>query len=69
MAVALGIGPCDVILCMQLPESLALCAPTERHRRSLSRGDRRHGSMKRVAAVVDEGSFAIELVHQYLDRF
>ena len=29
----------------------------------------RHGSIKRVASAVGEGSIAIELVHQYLDRF
>jgi hypothetical protein len=28
-----------------------------------------HGSIKRVASAVGEGSIAIELVHQYLDRF
>ena len=32
-------------------------------------GDVRHGSIKRVAFAVGEGSIAIELVHQYLDRF
>ena len=32
-------------------------------------GDVRHGSIKRVASAVGEGSIAIELVHQYLDRF
>ena len=31
--------------------------------------DVRHGSIKRVASPVGEGSIAIELVHQYLDRF
>ena len=31
--------------------------------------DIRHGSIKRVASAVGEGSIAIELVHQYLDRF
>ena len=31
-------------------------------------GDVRHGSIKRVASAADEGSIAIELVHQYLDR-
>jgi hypothetical protein len=31
--------------------------------------DVRHGSIKRVASAVGEGSIAIELVHQYLDRF
>jgi hypothetical protein len=29
----------------------------------------RHGSIKRVASAVGEGSIAIELVQQYLDRF
>jgi thioredoxin reductase (NADPH) len=28
-----------------------------------------HGSIKRVPSAVGEGSIAIELVHQYLDRF
>ena len=32
-------------------------------------GDEWHGSIKRVASAVGEGSIAIELVHQYLDRF
>jgi len=32
-------------------------------------GHVRHGSIKRVASAVGEGSIAIELVHQYLDRF
>jgi thioredoxin reductase (NADPH) len=32
-------------------------------------GDVCHGSIKRVASAVGEGSIAIELVHQYLDRF
>ena len=32
-------------------------------------GDVRHGSIKRVASAVDEGSIVIELMHQYLDRF
>jgi hypothetical protein len=31
--------------------------------------DVRHGSIKRVASAVGEGSIAIGLVHQYLDRF
>lgn len=31
-------------------------------------GDVRHGSMKRVAAGVGEGSIAVQLVHQYLKR-
>jgi thioredoxin reductase (NADPH) len=31
-------------------------------------GDVRHGSMKRVAASVGEGSMAIALVHQYIDE-
>jgi thioredoxin reductase (NADPH) len=31
--------------------------------------DVRHGSIKCVASAVGEGSVAIELVHQYLDRF
>jgi hypothetical protein len=31
--------------------------------------DVRHGSIKGVASAVGEGSIAIELVHQYLDRF
>jgi hypothetical protein len=31
--------------------------------------DRRHGSIKRVASAVGEGSIAIALVLQYLDRF
>ena len=32
-------------------------------------GDVRHASIKRVACAVGEGSIAIGLVHQYLDRF
>jgi thioredoxin reductase (NADPH) len=32
-------------------------------------GRLRHGSIKRGASAVGEGSIAIELVHQYLDRF
>ena len=32
-------------------------------------GDVRHGSIKRVASAVGEGSIAIGLVHYYLDRF
>jgi len=32
-------------------------------------GEVRHGSIKRVASAVGEGSIAVELVHQYLDRF
>ena len=32
-------------------------------------GDVRHGSIKCVASAVGEGSIAIELVNQYLDRF
>jgi thioredoxin reductase (NADPH) len=32
-------------------------------------GDVRRGSIKRLASAVGEGSIAIELVHQYLDRF
>ena len=32
-------------------------------------GDVRHGSIKRVASAVGEGSIAIELIHQYLNRF
>ncbi len=31
-------------------------------------GDVRHGSIKRVASAVGEGSIAIQMVHQYLDR-
>jgi thioredoxin reductase (NADPH) len=31
-------------------------------------GDVRHGSIKRVASAVGEGSIAIELIHQYLGR-
>jgi thioredoxin reductase (NADPH) len=31
-------------------------------------GDVRHGSTKRVAAGVGEGSIAVQLVHQYLTR-
>jgi hypothetical protein len=31
-------------------------------------GDVRHGSIKRVASAVGEGSIAIALAHQYLDR-
>jgi thioredoxin reductase (NADPH) len=31
-------------------------------------GDVRQGSIKRVAAAVGEGSVAIQLVHQYLNR-
>ena len=29
-------------------------------------GDVRHGSIKRIAAAVGEGSTAIQLIHQYL---
>ena len=32
-------------------------------------GDVRHGLIKHVTSAVGEGSIAIELVHQYLDRF
>ena len=32
-------------------------------------GNVRHGSIKRVASAVGEGSIAVELVNQYLDRF
>ena len=32
-------------------------------------GHVRRGSIKRVASAVGEGSIAIGLVHQYLDRF
>jgi thioredoxin reductase (NADPH) len=32
-------------------------------------GDVRRGSIKRVASAVGEGSIAIELIHQYLNRF
>ena len=32
-------------------------------------GDVRHGSVKRVASGVGEGSIAVELIHQYLNRF
>ena len=31
-------------------------------------GDVRHGSIKRIAAGVGEGSTAIQLIHQYLRR-
>ncbi len=31
-------------------------------------GDVRHGSMKRVAASVGEGSIAVQLIHQYLKK-
>jgi thioredoxin reductase (NADPH) len=31
-------------------------------------GDVRHGSMKRVAASVGEGSIAVQLIHQYLRK-
>jgi len=31
-------------------------------------GDVRHGSVKRVATAVGEGSVAIQLVHQYLNH-
>jgi thioredoxin reductase (NADPH) len=30
-------------------------------------GDVRHGSVKRVAPAVGEGSVAIQLIHQYLN--
>jgi thioredoxin reductase (NADPH) len=30
-------------------------------------GDVRHGSIKRVASAVGEGSIAIQMVHQYLN--
>jgi hypothetical protein len=29
----------------------------------------RHGSIKRIASAVAEGSITMELVHQYLNRF
>ena len=29
-------------------------------------GDTRHGSIKRVASAVGEGSMAVQLIHQYL---
>jgi thioredoxin reductase (NADPH) len=29
-------------------------------------GDMRHGSVKRVASAVDEGSIAIQMVHEYV---
>jgi thioredoxin reductase (NADPH) len=32
-------------------------------------GDVRHGSVKRVASAVGEGSIAVQLVHQYLGGF
>lgn len=32
-------------------------------------GDVRHGSVKRVASAVGEGSIAVQFVHQYLSRF
>ena len=32
-------------------------------------GDARHGAIKRIASAMVEGSIAIELVHQYLERF
>jgi thioredoxin reductase (NADPH) len=31
-------------------------------------GDVRHGSVKRVASAVGEGSIAIRMVHDYLDE-
>jgi hypothetical protein len=37
--------------------------------RKLVTGEVRHGSIKRVASAAGEGSIAIELAHQYLDRF
>jgi hypothetical protein len=41
-----------------------LCRP-----RKQITGDVRHGSIKRVASALGEGSIVIELAHQYLDRF
>lgn len=32
-------------------------------------GDVRHGSVKRAASAVGEGSIAVQLMHQYLARF
>ena len=32
-------------------------------------GDVRHGSVKRAASAVGEGSIAIQFVHQYLAEF
>ena len=32
-------------------------------------GDVRHGSVKRAASAVGEGSIAVQFVHQYLARF
>jgi thioredoxin reductase (NADPH) len=32
-------------------------------------GDVRHGSVKRVASAVGEGSIAVQFVHQYLAGF
>jgi hypothetical protein len=47
-----GIGPHDEV-----------CQP-----RKQITGEVRHGLIKRVAFAVGEGSIAIELAHQYLDR-
>jgi thioredoxin reductase (NADPH) len=32
-------------------------------------GDVRHGSIKRVASAVGEGSISVQFMHQYLARF
>jgi len=31
-------------------------------------GDTRHGSIKRVASAVGEGSMAVQLIHQHLEE-
>jgi thioredoxin reductase (NADPH) len=32
-------------------------------------GDVRHGSVKRVASAVGEGSISVQFIHQYLARY
>jgi thioredoxin reductase (NADPH) len=43
------------------PYALETCMPGV-----FAAGDIRHGSIKRVASAVGEGSMAVQLIHQYL---
>jgi thioredoxin reductase (NADPH) len=43
------------------PHALETCRPGV-----FAEGDTRHGSIKRVASAVGEGSMAVQLIHQYL---
>ena len=55
-------------------DSTATAWPLDRHPHPLETsmpgvfavGDTRHGSIKRVASAVGEGSMAVQLIHQYL---